>query len=168
MNDQTEMDENLNITIPKTNLAAIYKLTDGHLTPSPVKNHSRVPPSVGTSSNTRTKDWNFLKNTFQNIPLTCILLFLINTASRFLKKSQIFFWNFRTRKNFKIWNWSFGHIFGYPYLDIRIGFFTGLVRGKKSIQGPFGRSTCGQDSLKPRKVPSMVHTSKSGTSKTAE
>ena len=56
LNDQTEMDENLNITIPKTNLAAIYKLTDGHLTPSPVKNHSRVPPSVGTSPNSRTKD----------------------------------------------------------------------------------------------------------------
>ena len=51
LNDQTEMDENLNITIPKTNLAAIYKLTDGHLTPSPVKNHSRVPPSGGTSPN---------------------------------------------------------------------------------------------------------------------
>jgi len=29
LNDQTEMDENLNITIPKTNLAVIYKLTDG-------------------------------------------------------------------------------------------------------------------------------------------
>ena len=115
------------------------------------------------------KTEDFFKNPFQNIPLTCILLFLINTASRFLKKSQKKnFWNFRTRKNFKIWNWSFGHIFGYPYLDIRIGFFTGLVRGKKSIQSPFGRSTCGQDSLKPRKVPSMVHTSKSGTSKTAE
>ncbi len=51
LNDQPEMDENLNITIPKTNLAAIYKLTDGHLTPSPVKNHSRVPPSGGTSPN---------------------------------------------------------------------------------------------------------------------
>ena len=55
LNEQTEMDENLNITIPKTNLAAIYKLTDGHLTPSPVKNRSRVPPSGGTSPNSPNK-----------------------------------------------------------------------------------------------------------------
>ena len=36
-------------------------------------------------------------------------------------------------------------------------FFT--VRGKESIRGPFGRLTYGQDSLKPRQVPCMVHTS---------
>ena len=59
LNDRTEMDENLNIAIPKTNLAAIYKLTDGYLTPSPVKNHSLAQSSGRrkcTASNNSNQD----------------------------------------------------------------------------------------------------------------
>ena len=117
----------------------------------------------------QTKAKDFYKNAFQNIPLICILLFLINTASRFLQKSERKFFEILEReKNFEKWNWPFW-FWNWPFLsrtllDIRIVFLNETGPGLGVHSRSFwtvhsGPSTYGQDSLKPKKVPCMVHTS---------